>query len=213
MKKTNQLITLLSMLVVAFVVSGCGAKNVNISEFEEIDFELAMDTLEKYSDRFEEGGVGCMHEGYSRELNICGNQNINFEYQITTFSAPTIEQMLGEESIDKYYDEDGIDIRIVEEVHTIFEEQYILFEEFCSDNPDCIQMEMQDDRGYIIFDIDDSEIISALSGENEVSEGTRYYGVRYHCDRCYITATYMSDSNDDFRDFVSLLDELGLPHM
>lgn len=213
MKKTNQLITLLSMLVVTFVVFGCGAKNVNISEFEELDYAFVSGSLEEYTDRFEEGGVGYISTGYSRELEICGNQNINFEYQIINYSDPTIEQILGEESIDEYLDEDGIDIRIVEEVHTIFEEQYILFEEFCSDNPDCIQMEIQDDRGYIIFDIDDSEIISALSGENEVSEGTRYYGVRYHCDRCYITATYMSDSNDDFRDFVSLLDELGLPHM
>lgn len=213
MKKTNQLITLLSMLVVTFVVSGCGAKNVNISEFEELDYEFVSGSLEEYTDRFEEGGVGYISIGYPSGLEICGNQNINFEYQIIKYSNLTIEQIIGEESIDEYLDEDGIDIRIVEEVHTIFEEQYILFEKFRSDNPDSIQMEMQDDRGYIIFDIDDSEIISALSGEDEVSEGTRYYGVRYHCDRCYITATYMSDSNDDFRDFVNLLDELGLPHM
>lgn len=212
MKKINQLIILLLMLAIAFVVSGCDANNVNISEFKEIDYELAVDTLEKYSDRFEEGRYAHINDGSSNELPF-GSRNAFFTYLHVYYPRNSAEDLLSQFLAEGHVDENETKIRVIEEVHGIFEEQFILFEEFCADNPDCIQMEMQDDRGYIIFDIEDPEIIVALSGESEVSEGTRYYGVRYHCDRCYIEATYMSDNNDDFRDFVNLLDEFGLPHM
>ncbi len=216
MKKIDQLIILLLMIAMTIVISGCSAENVNLSGFEEIDYEFAQDTLEEFADRFNTNGLGYLEGGWLSEIYLGGNSNVRIRYsyyddQSIDFSPVRLDET--NETTENYIREDGVDIRDVERMHNEFEEQYNLFEEFCSDNPDCIQMEMQDDRGYIIFDIEDPEIIAALSGESEVSEGTRYYGVRYHCDRCYITATYMSDSNDDFRDFVSLLDELGLPHM
>lgn len=211
MKNRKTIISLI-LLAILSVIFGCDANNVNISEFKEIDYELAVDTLEEYSDRFEEGHYAHINDGSSNELPF-GSRNAFFTYLHVYYPRISADELFGQFLAEGYVDEDEINIRVIEEVHGIFEEQYILFEEFCADNPDCIQTEMQDDRGYIIFDIEDPEIIVALSGESEVSEGTRYYGVRYHCDRCYIEATYMSDNNDDFRDFVNLLDEFGLPHM
>lgn len=47
MKNRKTIISLILSLAILSVFFGCDANNVNISEFKEIDYELAVDTLEK----------------------------------------------------------------------------------------------------------------------------------------------------------------------
>lgn len=224
MKKITTFLVLI--LIITIGIFGCDIKKhqasniMSIEELEEIDPDLIETVLDSATNKINDSESDSVRFNSETVIySFLDSQEVHIEYNyFNMIQADEVVNSIPLDNTDESNVNSGLDNNIshadnIREAHLLFENDYSFFEEFCSDNPDCIHMEMQDDRGYIIFDIDDSEIISALSGVDEVSEGTRYYGVRYHCDRCYITATYMSDSNDDFRDFVSLLDELGLPHM
>lgn len=216
MKRMMKLYMVILTLIVVSVISGCNTNKqeslrvVSLDELEEIPYNLVSEVIEEASDEFIGDGISLTSglEGIRRYT--LKSPRVYFEYLYLDYQVPAVYFSEGEE-FDPMNNPNRT--RSIEDAHNRFEEQYNLFNDYYEENSDEIIMEIQDDRGYIIFDLEDSETISAISGEDGVSVFTTFYGCIYQCEGVYIEAIYKADTKIDFNDFVSLLDELGLPHM
>lgn len=227
--KKSKICYALLLLVMLCGFVGCGSKEIptsvtdmSQSTLQSVEFTVCMDTFEEISyDQLNTtisnaSGIDSSEKEVTFALGIwqyglSSYPGIYLSY--VHFNVPYEEDTYEPELASSYLNENGIDIRDIEQAHDEFARQYDRFDDYLEDNPNGILMEMKDDRGYIIFDIDDRETIYALRQGLETGDNTRYYGVIYHCDRCYLSAIFLSDSNENFDDFVNILDELGLPHM
>lgn len=128
-----------------------------------------------------------------------------------------------------------------EDARDFFEDYYERSNEYSESHPDEIQMNISDDRGYIIYDITGAEQIAEATQDSlrdiwdryniepfvpaidfETYEPTEYEltneNIReicciYYCDDVCIHARYTADSDEDPSEFIAFLDALGLPHM
>lgn len=201
------------MLTIFVGLFGCSEKvshtpvNIDIEDFQEIDCEELSIYLHVISEEIpsSEAGHQVNYMGIDDIYLWSEDMRIHYVYYDYVYEL--------DESEVSYINEDGIDTRDIEQAYSDFTRRWNDFEEFCEDNPDDIIMEMQDTRGYIIFDIDDPEIISEISFREDVNENARYYGCVYFCDRGCLDAYFLSDNDEYFEKFVEILDEFGLPYM
>ena len=211
MKKLKLSLALMLMILIGF--AGC-SKNVShtqtswdIEDFQEIDCVELSSCLQNLSEE-----VSSIDEGWQTGGGI---ENIRFlsEDMRITYDYYNCFYDIDDDNYSSYINEDGINTRDIQQAYEWFNYEYGVFEEYLESNPDEIIMEMQDTRGYIIFDIDDPETIAAITDRDDVSEDTRYYGCFYFCDRGYLEAYYLSDDDEYLDEFVEFLDELDLPHL
>ncbi len=207
MKKLKTTIILILMLTILVGLFGCSKKVSHtpvirdIEDFQEIDVEELSSCLQILSIQpvWQVGG------GIDNFLFISEDMRIIYNYYDIIYQIDGVEV--------SYINEDGIDTRDISHAHSDFLWKWSEFEDYCEDNPDDIIMEMRDTRGYIIFDIDDPELITALTGKEDVNEDTIYYGCIYFCDRGCLEAYILSDNYENFDKFVEFLDALNLPHL
>lgn len=213
MKKLKTAIIILLILTILVGLFGC-SKNVShtpvirdIEDFQEIDCDELSSCLQNLSEE-----VSSIDEGWQTGGGI---ENIRFlsEDMRITYDYYNLLYDIDDDAYSSYVNEDGIDTRDITRAYGHFDYEYDVFKEYLESNPDEIIMEIQDTRGYIIFDIDDPEIITAITDRDDVSEDTRYYGCIYFCDRGYLEAYYLSDDDEYLDEFVEFLDGLDLPHL
>ena len=208
MKKLKTAIIILLMLTIFVGLFGCSKKvshtPVNIEDFQEIDVKELSSCLQILSIE----SVWQVGGGIDKLNFISEDMRIAYDYY-------NLMPDFDDDNYSPYINEDGILINPASISHARgrFLEIWNKFEDYYEDNPDDIIMEMQDTRGYIVFDIDDPELITALTGKEDVNEDTIYYGCVYFCDRGCLEAYILSDNYENFDKFVEFLDALNLPHL
>lgn len=177
------------------------------------------------------------------------------------FEEITLEQF--EDAMEKIYDKgvsqhegDGVPPAVVldppleliyyncdssEEARVMFEEQYNQFEDYCEKNPDEVIMDIDEDCGFIVYNIIGTDNLFEVTGtydycldvqpaywapqlgvDSDIPDSGvqvihnynhRSYGVIYYCSSTYIDFSFNADKEESLDQFNEFLDELGLPHM
>ena len=176
-------IVILTLIVVS-AISGCNANKqeslrvVSLEELEEIPYNLVSEVIEEASDEFIGGGISLTSglEGIRRYT--LKSPRVYFEYLYLDYQVPAVYLSEGEE-FDPMNNPNRA--RSIEDAHNRFEEQYNLFNDYYEENSDEIIMEIQDDRGYIIFDLVTEERISEVTGISETRLCLDRNDMGYYC--------------------------------
>ena len=205
-----------SIAVLFIIVIALGVTSCKTSKIDMDEFEEI--TLEQFED--------AMEKIYERGISHYGSSSD----PINTVSDPPL-------CLEHYSSED------FEEVRILFEEQYNHFTHYCEENPNEVMMGIDEDRGFIIYNIIGTDRIAEATGYSEHElyfarnlvyfvpqigfendypepdderihdENVRRYGVIYYCGSTYIDFSFNADKEESLDQFNEFLDELGLPHM